>query len=156
MSQLPPPGWYPDADTRFQRWWDGLRWTDAVRPLAPSLPVAGPPPTNGLATASLAAGVVAAAVVVLALTLGGGVDPLLALLILVGVGLSVGLGIPALIRAGVLPQHLGRARAVWGICLGAGALLGCVLAVALVFGGTGVDGGTNALGAEECPAAAAA
>ncbi|MGH1522884.1 DUF2510 domain-containing protein [Leifsonia sp. L25] len=43
MSQLPPPGWYPDADTRFQRWWDGLRWTDAVRPLAPSAPVAGPP-----------------------------------------------------------------------------------------------------------------
>jgi hypothetical protein len=156
MSQLPPPGWYPDADTRFQRWWDGLRWTDAVRPLAPSLPVAGPPPTNGLATASLAAGIVAAAVVVLAVTLRVGVDPLLALLILVGVGLSVGLGIPALIRAGLLPRHLGRARAVWGICLGAAALLGCVLVVALVFGGAGVDGGTNAHGASSpAPATAA-
>ncbi|MEY9953925.1 DUF2510 domain-containing protein [Leifsonia sp. EB34] len=145
MPQLPPPGWYPDADTRLQRWWDGLRWTDSVRPLAPSAPVAGPPPSNGFATAALAAGIVAAAVVVLALATGGGFDPLLALLTLLGVGLSVGLGIPALIRAGRLaPQRIGRARAIWGICLGGGALLGCVLAVVLVFGGAPVDGGTNA------------
>lgn len=143
MSQLPPPGWYPDADTRFQRWWDGLRWTDAVRPLAPSAPVAGPPPTNGFATASLAAGLVAAAVVVLALATGG-VDPLLALLILVGVGLAVGLGIPALIRADRLAPHTGRARAIWGICLGGGALVVGVLVVALVFGSAPVNGGSNA------------
>ncbi|MFE4951614.1 DUF2510 domain-containing protein [Leifsonia sp. NPDC056665] len=143
MSQLPPPGWYPDADSRFQRWWDGLRWTDAVRPLAPSAPIAGPPPSNGFATASLAAGVVAVAVVVLALALGGGIDPLLALLILVGVGLSVGFGIPGLIRARRLAPHVGRARAIWGICLGGGALLGCVLAVLLVFGAMPVNGGTN-------------
>ncbi|MGH1522883.1 hypothetical protein ACRAWC_01815 [Leifsonia sp. L25] len=89
---------------------------------------------------------VAAAVVVLALATGGGIDPLLALLILVGVGLSVGLGIPALIRAGRLATHVGRTRAIWGISLGAGALLACVLVVALVFGGAPVDGGTNALG----------
>lgn len=144
MSQLPPPGWYPDADTRFQRWWDGLRWTDAVRPLAPSAPVAGPPPGNGFATASLAAGVVAAAVVVLALALGGGIDPLLALLILVGVGLSVGFGIPGLVRARRLAPHVGRARAIWGICLGGAALLGCVLAVVMVFGAMPVNGGSNA------------
>ncbi len=105
-----------------------------------------PSPTNGYATASIAAGVVAAAVVVLALATGGGIDPLLALLILVGVGLSVGLGIPALIRAGRLATHVGRTRAIWGISLGAGALLACVLVVALVFGGAPVDGGTNALG----------
>ena len=144
MSQLPPPGWYPDADTRFQRWWDGLRWTEAVRPLAPSAPVDDPPPANGFATASLAGGVVAAAVVVLALALGGGIDPILALLILAGVGLSVGFGIPALVRAGRLAPHVGRARAIWGICLGGGALLGCVLAVLMVFGTTPVNGGSNA------------
>lgn len=144
MSQLPPPGWYPDADTRFQRWWDGSHWTEVVRPLAPSAPVAGPPPANGLATAALVSGIVAAGVVVLALATGSGVDPLLALLILAGAGLSIGLGVPGLIRAGRAAGHVGRARAIWGICFGAGALLACALVVALLFTGSRVDGGTNA------------
>jgi hypothetical protein len=40
----PPPGWYTDPDPRSthqQRWWDGIQWTDQVRPAPASTPVSG-------------------------------------------------------------------------------------------------------------------
>lgn len=43
MSDLPPPGWYPDATGR-QRWWDGQRWTEHAADQPPAVPYAMLPP----------------------------------------------------------------------------------------------------------------
>ena len=57
MTQVTPPGWYPDPGQttdgpRTERWWDGNVWTDQVRavgsaagwgPAAPAAPPAYPP-----------------------------------------------------------------------------------------------------------------
>ncbi|QOV34143.1 DUF2510 domain-containing protein [Streptomyces ferrugineus] len=58
MTQVTPPGWYPDPGRKSdgpptERWWDGKAWTDQVRP-AGSAGVPGPPeqpPADGSATA---------------------------------------------------------------------------------------------------------
>ncbi|MBD0418282.1 DUF2510 domain-containing protein [Streptomyces sp. TRM S81-3] len=47
MTQVTPPGWYPDPGQTSdgpatERWWDGRAWTDRVRP-AGSAAVWGPP-----------------------------------------------------------------------------------------------------------------
>lgn len=35
MSNLPPPGFYPDAsDNSLERWWNGQGWSDTTRPRA--------------------------------------------------------------------------------------------------------------------------
>ena len=140
MSQLPPPGWYPDADSRFQRWWDGQRWTDALQMLPPSPPVLVAQ-SNGLATASLVGGIAAAAVAALAVVTAIGIDPLLLLFMVAGTVTSLATGIPGLIRANRLQPHVGRARAVWGIALGAGALVlvAAVVTIAVITTGGGTD-----------------
>ncbi|MGV9253451.1 DUF2510 domain-containing protein [Streptomyces sp. NPDC003697] len=48
MTQVTPPGWYPDPGQSSngpatERWWDGKAWTDRTRP-AGSAAVWGPPP----------------------------------------------------------------------------------------------------------------
>ncbi|MFC7882246.1 DUF2510 domain-containing protein [Streptomyces sp. NPDC057376] len=48
MTQVTPPGWYPDPGQKqdgpaTERWWDGRAWTDQVRPAGPAA-AAGPPP----------------------------------------------------------------------------------------------------------------
>ncbi|MFE6171026.1 DUF2510 domain-containing protein [Streptomyces sp. NPDC056464] len=47
MTQVTPPGWYPDPGQKndgppTERWWDGKAWTDQVRPVG-SAEVSGPP-----------------------------------------------------------------------------------------------------------------
>ncbi|MFJ3822109.1 DUF2510 domain-containing protein [Streptomyces nodosus] len=47
MTQVTPPGWYPDPGQTSdgpatERWWDGKAWTDHVRPAEPAAPW-GPP-----------------------------------------------------------------------------------------------------------------
>ncbi|MDI9830078.1 DUF2510 domain-containing protein [Streptomyces sp. KAU_LT] len=47
MTQVTPPGWYPDPGRHSdgpptERWWDGSAWTDQVRPTGTGAP-AGPP-----------------------------------------------------------------------------------------------------------------
>ncbi|MGC9537258.1 DUF2510 domain-containing protein [Streptomyces sp. UG1] len=47
MTQVTPPGWYPDPGRKSdgpptERWWDGEAWTDQVRPVG-SADVPGPP-----------------------------------------------------------------------------------------------------------------
>ncbi|MDX3643424.1 DUF2510 domain-containing protein, partial [Streptomyces sp. MB09-02B] len=47
MTQVTPPGWYPDPGQKSdapatERWWDGKAWTDQVRPVA-SAAGFGPP-----------------------------------------------------------------------------------------------------------------
>ncbi|NUO46956.1 MAG: DUF2510 domain-containing protein, partial [Streptomyces sp.] len=37
MTQVTPPGWYPDPGQTSdgpatERWWDGKAWTDQIRP----------------------------------------------------------------------------------------------------------------------------
>ncbi|MYR59878.1 DUF2510 domain-containing protein, partial [Streptomyces sp. SID625] len=56
MTQVTPPGWYPDPGQTndgpaTERWWDGKAWTDRVRPAGPAAawgppahPAAGPVP----------------------------------------------------------------------------------------------------------------
>lgn len=122
MTQLPPPGWYPDADSRYQRWWDGQRWTDSLQAVPPSAPVFLPQ-SNGLATTSLVGGIASSAVAALAIITAIGIDPLLALFMLAGTVVSLAAGIPALVRANRMQPHVGRARSVWGIVLGAGAIV---------------------------------
>ncbi|MGW1538035.1 DUF2510 domain-containing protein [Streptomyces aureus] len=88
MTQVTPPGWYPDPGQTddapaTERWWDGTTWTDQVRPVGsaaawgpPGYPAAAGPypayapsaPRRGLRTGIA----VAAAVAVLA-GIGGGV-----------------------------------------------------------------------------------
>ncbi|MEU6104659.1 DUF2510 domain-containing protein, partial [Streptomyces flaveolus] len=41
MTQVTPPGWYPDPGQTSdgpatERWWDGKAWTDQVRPAGPA------------------------------------------------------------------------------------------------------------------------
>ncbi|HZF88602.1 DUF2510 domain-containing protein [Streptomyces sp.] len=51
MTQVTPPGWYPDPGQTSDgpatdRWWDGKAWTDQIRPAGPAAawgPPAGPP-----------------------------------------------------------------------------------------------------------------
>ena len=78
MTELPPPGWYADADdSRYQRWWDGRVWTTTVRlAAAPAEATAGAhplPPRNATAAVSLAFGVAAVGVVLLIILLVWGV-----------------------------------------------------------------------------------
>jgi hypothetical protein len=61
MTQVTPPGWYPDPGQTSdgpptERWWDGKAWTDQIRPAGsaaawgpPALPAASaaPPPYPG-------------------------------------------------------------------------------------------------------------
>lgn len=55
VADRPAPGWYLDpADARWLRWWDGVRWTDAVVP--------GPVRGRRRVRSRAAAGVVAVAV----------------------------------------------------------------------------------------------
>ncbi|MFF3884436.1 DUF2510 domain-containing protein [Streptomyces sp. NPDC001914] len=88
MTQVTPPGWYPDPGQTddapaTERWWDGRTWTDQVRPVGsaaawgpPAYPAGAAPypayapdkPRRGLRTGIA----VAAAVAVLA-GIGGGV-----------------------------------------------------------------------------------
>ncbi|WP_344013698.1 DUF2510 domain-containing protein [Streptomyces thermospinosisporus] len=49
MTQLTPPGWYPDPGQKndgpaTERWWDGGAWTDQVRPAGQAADAWGPPP----------------------------------------------------------------------------------------------------------------
>lgn len=39
-----PAGWYPLPDGIRERYWDGTRWTDSVRPIAPVGGAVPPPP----------------------------------------------------------------------------------------------------------------
>jgi Domain of unknown function (DUF4190)/Protein of unknown function (DUF2510) len=51
----PPPGWYPDPRSPYERrWWSGTEWTAYTRPSYGVLgPAPSPSPTDGFAIASL-------------------------------------------------------------------------------------------------------
>ncbi|MEZ3178646.1 DUF2510 domain-containing protein [Streptomyces pimonensis] len=51
MTQVTPPGWYPDPGQTnegpaTERWWDGRAWTEQVRPVGPAA-AWGPPVPDG-------------------------------------------------------------------------------------------------------------
>ncbi|GGW10062.1 membrane protein [Streptomyces capoamus] len=51
MTQVTPPGWYPDPGQQndgppTERWWDGKAWTDGTRPAGPAA-AWGPPAPAG-------------------------------------------------------------------------------------------------------------
>lgn len=47
MTVTTPPNWYPDPhNSSFFRWWDGQRWTEQVRPMAPQSVVPKAPPMH--------------------------------------------------------------------------------------------------------------
>ncbi|OSP43112.1 hypothetical protein B7767_11915, partial [Streptomyces sp. 13-12-16] len=51
MTQVTPPGWYPDPGQTnegpaTERWWDGRTWTEQVRPVGPAA-AWGPPVPGG-------------------------------------------------------------------------------------------------------------
>ncbi|MET8583210.1 DUF2510 domain-containing protein [Streptomyces collinus] len=55
MTQVTPPGWYPDPGQKndgppTERWWDGTAWTDQTRP-AGTAATWGPPPQPTVAGA---------------------------------------------------------------------------------------------------------
>ncbi|MGC0328498.1 hypothetical protein RKD23_001488 [Streptomyces sp. SAI-170] len=50
MTQVTPPGWYPDPGQKSdgpatERWWDGGAWTERIRPAGSAAPW-GPPPAQ--------------------------------------------------------------------------------------------------------------
>lgn len=143
MTQLPPPGWYPDADPRFQRWWNGQQWTEDRQPLPQPAPVVAQPARTGLSTSALATnalcgGIVGAVVSFATSMSSGGVTPLALLFALAGVGSALGWGIPALIRSKTANPPVGRGRATWGIAVGGTGLVVTILLLAVTSGGSSV------------------
>ncbi|MFF2008813.1 DUF2510 domain-containing protein [Streptomyces sp. NPDC058195] len=52
MSDMTPPGWYPDAAAPgSERWWDGTAWTAHLRPAAPAAPAVAAAPAAPAAPA---------------------------------------------------------------------------------------------------------
>ncbi len=160
-----PAGWYPDPQQPgTHRWWDGVRWTDAVQAVEPAPPQAqptspytlAPPPAplpspatppsrsqrNDLALWALilaVCAIVAFWIPLLGLALGAA---------------ALGLGIAGLLRARHTRQGLGLA--LTGTIVGAIAtLLGLVISVALIVGATAARSGFDAGSAPgiETPAA---
>ncbi|MFI9825343.1 DUF2510 domain-containing protein [Streptomyces sp. NPDC052013] len=80
MTQLTPPGWYPDPGQTddgpaTERWWDGGAWTDQVRPVGsaavwPPPPPAQPPSGRGR---GVRIGIAVAAAVAVLASIGVGV-----------------------------------------------------------------------------------
>ncbi|MEV7789008.1 DUF2510 domain-containing protein [Streptomyces sp. NPDC088106] len=61
MTQVTPPGWYPDPGQTndgpaTERWWDGAAWTDRVRPAGPAAAWGPPAPDAATGAAYPAAG----------------------------------------------------------------------------------------------------
>ncbi|WP_393075561.1 DUF2510 domain-containing protein [Streptomyces sp. LN704] len=87
MTQVTPPGWYPDPGQTSdgpatERWWDGRAWTDQTRPLGSGAawgppgqpPAAGPYPVppSGPRRRGLRTGVAVAAAIAVLAGIGGG------------------------------------------------------------------------------------
>lgn len=128
--------------TRYQRWWDGQRWTESRQELPPSAPV-HVEPRNGLATTALVGGMAAAFVTLFGLGSGFGLDPLLVLLIVGCSTVAIGWGIAGVARARRLHPHLGRARAIWGLCLGSGSMLVVAVLLTVMFTASPAGGGLS-------------
>lgn len=82
MSEVTPPGWYPDPDGQM-RWWDGNGWTESVQTegQTPGAAFGAAPGTAGPGSRKslwiglgVGAALLAIGGVVLALVLGGGSD----------------------------------------------------------------------------------
>ncbi|MGQ4349164.1 DUF2510 domain-containing protein [Streptomyces sp. SAS_275] len=86
MTQVTPPGWYPDPGQTSdapaaERWWDGRTWTDQVRPVGsaapwgpPAYPPTGPHPAPpGSRRRGLRTGIAVAAAIAVLAGIGGGV-----------------------------------------------------------------------------------
>ncbi|MFF6994686.1 DUF2510 domain-containing protein [Streptomyces sp. NPDC008313] len=88
MTQVTPPGWYPDPGQTnegpaTERWWDGTAWTDQTRPVGSAGawgPPAYPAPAGGYpaggrpgARRGLRTGIAVAAAVAVLAGIGGGV-----------------------------------------------------------------------------------
>lgn len=85
MTQVTPPGWYPDPGQtsdgpRTERWWDGSAWTDRIRPAEaadswgpPAYPPGLPAEPAGRRRRGLRTAIGAGVVVVVLACIGGGV-----------------------------------------------------------------------------------
>ncbi|MGW4981128.1 DUF2510 domain-containing protein [Streptomyces mirabilis] len=88
MTQVTPPGWYPDPgqtndSPATERWWDGKTWTDQTRPVGSAAawgppthpPAAGPYPAlaPGAPRRGLRTGIAVAAAIAVLAGIGGGV-----------------------------------------------------------------------------------
>ncbi|WP_329361754.1 DUF2510 domain-containing protein [Streptomyces sp. NBC_01483] len=88
MTQVTPPGWYPDPgqtsdSPATERWWDGKTWTDQTRPVGSAAawgppthpPTAGPYPAlaPGAPRRGLRTGIAVAAAIAVLAGVGGGV-----------------------------------------------------------------------------------
>lgn len=88
MTQVTPPGWYPDPGQTddapaTERWWDGRAWTDQTRPVGSAAawgppahpPATGPYPTlaPGSPRRGLRMGIAVAAAIAVLAGIGGGV-----------------------------------------------------------------------------------
>jgi hypothetical protein len=118
------PGWYRDpAGAPWERWWNGVTWSEETRPIPATYTVVPmrPPVTNSAATAGLTLGIIAMFV-----------NTLLVMSILAFVFSIVGLTRASeLGRQGFGP--VGQARCVWGLVLAALGGLATVFLKFLIF-----------------------
>ncbi|MHC2999365.1 DUF2510 domain-containing protein [Microbacterium sp. HJ5] len=146
---MQPPGWLYDEETGRTRWWDGVRWTDLVKPLDPVVrtaaaytPVAAPAPAtvhaapssgNGAAAAGLLLTVLGALGLAAGVWLVGGIDQTTVSVLTTATGLLVAAGFACAVAGLVIAirRPTKKAAAITGIVLS--TIVGSVFVFRVLF-----------------------
>jgi hypothetical protein len=115
-----PAGWYLDAGSGRNRWWDGSGWTENFQTATTAVAI-----KNGPATASLILGIIGIVLMAIPLFIGlflGGIPDIIAVI----------LGIVGLTNQAA-KARIGRGMAITGIILGGVSLLSVFLGAGTIW-----------------------